>query len=74
MFLEQLTFQVEGMKCEHCAKKVKEALCIIDGIKKVKVNLEKKEVTVFYKKNQLVLVEDLKGAVENLGYEYGGVL
>ena len=74
MFLEQLTFQVEGMKCEHCVKKVKEALCTIDGIKKVKVNLEKKEVTVFYKKNQLVLVEDLKGAVENLGYEYGGVL
>ena len=29
--------RVEGMTCEHCANRVKNAFCDIDGVKKVKV-------------------------------------
>ena len=29
---------IEGMHCEHCAKKVKTVLSSIEGVNKVKVN------------------------------------
>lgn len=37
---------VEGMKCENCAKHVKEALTSVDGITSVDVNLADKYVIV----------------------------
>ncbi|MBU5485210.1 heavy-metal-associated domain-containing protein [Clostridium sp. MSJ-11] len=37
---------VEGMKCENCAKHVKEALTSVDGITSVDVNLVDKYVIV----------------------------
>lgn len=33
--------KIEGMHCEHCAAKVEKALSSLDGVKKVKVKLEK---------------------------------
>lgn len=40
---------IEGMHCEHCAKKVEGALKSITGVNKVKVNLLKKEAIIFSK-------------------------
>lgn len=40
---------IEGMHCEHCAKKVSETLKNIPNINKVKVNLSKKEATIISK-------------------------
>lgn len=37
---------IEGMHCEHCAKKVTETLNSIEGVNKVKVNISKKEATI----------------------------
>lgn len=37
---------IEGMHCEHCAKKVEETFKTIEGVNKVKVNLSKKEATI----------------------------
>ena len=37
---------IEGMHCDHCAQKVTSSLEQIDGIKKVKVHLKKKQATV----------------------------
>lgn len=38
--------KVDGMHCEHCANKVINALENIEGIEKVKVNLNTKEVLI----------------------------
>lgn len=43
------TLTIEGMHCEHCAKKVENTLKNIEGIDKVKVNLSKKEATIYSK-------------------------
>lgn len=43
------TLTIEGMHCEHCAKKVESTLKNINGIDKVKVNLSKKEATIYSK-------------------------
>lgn len=40
------TIIVEGMMCPHCASHVQEALEALDGVKKVKVKLEKKSVEI----------------------------
>lgn len=37
---------IEGMQCEHCAKKVETVLKSINGVEKVKVNLSKKEAII----------------------------
>jgi copper chaperone len=36
-----LTFQVEGMSCNHCKMAVTNALKELDGVEKVEVSLEK---------------------------------
>lgn len=40
---------IEGMHCNHCAKKVETTLKNINGVDKVKVNLSKKEATIISK-------------------------
>lgn len=43
------TISIEGMHCEHCAKKVENTLSSIEGVNKVKVNLSKKEAIIISK-------------------------
>lgn len=56
--------KIEGMKCEHCQKKVQDALTKLN-ISKVLVNLDKKTATV---KTEL---EDsiLRKAIEDNGFK-----
>lgn len=63
---DKKVFQVEGMKCEHCANKVINTLEKIENIKKVKVDLKKGEVTCLYKDS--INEEDVIKAIEDLGY------
>lgn len=58
---------VEGMHCGHCAKKVEDVLKELNGVKNVKVNLEKKEVLVVSK---VELSNDLiTSAIKKTGFE-----
>ena len=43
--------KIEGMMCEHCAKKVVDTISSIDNVSKVKVNLKEKEAIVSYKES-----------------------
>ena len=57
---------IEGMHCQHCAKKVEETLSKIKGVKKVLVDFETGKTKIVSKvelDNSVV-----KTAVENLGY------
>lgn len=40
---------VDGMKCSHCADKVKESLLKINNVNKVKVDLKNKSVKIYSK-------------------------
>lgn len=61
------TIHIEGMSCMHCVKKVEEALKRAKEIKKVEVNLGEKKAIVTMK--QEIANEELKNAVEDLGYK-----
>lgn len=62
-------FKVDGMHCNHCAKKIEEGLLNIN-IDKVKVNLSKGEVTV--KSNEEIDLESVKKVITELGFIYQG--
>lgn len=59
--------KIEGMSCEHCANKVKRSLERIDMVKKVKVDLAKKEATVI--SLEKLDTNILKDKIESLDYK-----
>ena len=59
--------KVEGMMCEHCAGRVREAVEGVGGVRNVDVNLEAGTVTL--EAGMLASDEKLIGAVEKAGYK-----
>lgn len=64
---EKTIIKIEGMKCQHCAAKVINALENIEGVKKVKIDLDKKEAII--KSKEKLDINILKKAVTDLDYE-----
>ena len=58
---------VDGMMCNHCAGKVKDALTAIKGVYSVDVNLKEKTVTIVLE--QTVTDDLLFNAIERAGYK-----
>lgn len=61
--------KIIGMQCEHCRKSVIEALAEIVGVTKVEVNLE--EGTATMEMTREVSNEEIKGVIEEIGFEIG---
>lgn len=59
--------KIEGMHCEHCAKKVENTLEKVAGVSKVTINLKKKEAVVSM--NQPVSNNQIRKEIENLEYQ-----
>ncbi len=57
---------VEGMSCEHCAKRVENAISAVEGVEGCEVKLKKKVAVV--KSSQPVSAEELTKAVTDAGY------
>lgn len=64
--------KVDGMSCKHCASKVENELLKIENIKRVKVNLETKEVTIVSK--DILKIEDIERVIKELDYKFLGVV
>ena len=60
--------KINGMSCEHCANKVKNALMNIDDVKGVKVNLSKKEAII--SSNNKLDKDLIKKLIEDLDYKF----
>ena len=63
---ETLTIHVEGMMCEHCAKRVSEGLKKEKGVTGAVVSLENKSVAVTGKNLDEA---HLKAVINGLGYQ-----
>ena len=68
--LPSMTISIEGMMCEHCEKRVKNALESVDGVSQAVVSHEKSQAVVTLKKP--VATELLKLAVEKEDYQVTG--
>ncbi|NLD27092.1 MAG: heavy-metal-associated domain-containing protein [Acholeplasmataceae bacterium] len=60
---------IDGMACEHCAKRITKALKAVAGVREVYVNLDGKYADVQGEAD----VELLKAAVIDAGYEVGNI-
>jgi copper chaperone CopZ len=63
---EEVTFIV-NMHCSGCKEKIEKYIPMERGVEDIKVDLDKKEVTVIYKPAKTT-VEKLKKSIEELGY------
>ena len=63
---QKATITVTTMRCGHCAKRIEEAL----AAHKIKCNIDlnTKNVTVFYKEEKTSL-DEIKKIITDLGYE-----
>ena len=68
----QKVITVNGMHCEHCQKRVENALSRLHEVKKVEVTLEDKKGRVILKKE--IGDEKIKEAIETLGYSVENII
>lgn len=63
----KIIVNINGMSCNHCSKKVQNALVSIDGVYKVKVDLNKNQAIIF---SQQGITHDLiNKAITDIGYQ-----
>lgn len=67
----KVIIKVDGMHCEHCAKKVSDAIVKIDEKYKVKVDLKCGEVTITSKNT--IDIDNVKENVSQTGFTFVGV-
>ncbi len=65
--MKETKIKVEGMVCEGCENRVKNALRSIDGVEKVEASFQKGEVTIFTQKEISKAV--LEEKIEDIGFE-----
>ncbi|MFB4214085.1 heavy-metal-associated domain-containing protein [Shouchella sp. JSM 1781072] len=66
--MEKAELHVTGMSCGHCVSSIESGLGEKNGIEHVEVNLQKGLVTVTFTQEKWT-VDQLKGVIEDLGYE-----
>jgi len=62
------TLRVEGMSCGHCVETIQKAVGEVPGVRKVDVDLEKKEVSVELEEGKSPLKE-VTEKIREAGYE-----
>ncbi|RMH07892.1 MAG: cadmium-translocating P-type ATPase [Aquificota bacterium] len=68
----KVVLKVSGMTCVNCAKAIELSLRKLKGVEEVKVSFELGRVVVGYKE-ELLSLEQIKEAIESLGYRVEGV-
>jgi copper chaperone len=63
------TIKIKGMSCVHCVAAVSQALGRLEGIKNVKVDLDKGQAT--FETETAPDMDLVKREIENAGYELG---
>lgn len=61
----RMVFKVEGMSCHHCKIRIENSLKSLQNIKKVHIDLQRKEILV----EGNVLPEEVKRAIASAGYD-----
>lgn len=69
---EKVTLKVGGMTCAMCVKAIEDVLSKLDGVSEVNVNLASERAYVTYNP-RMTGIQDMKKAIEDLGYQYLGV-
>lgn len=68
--MAETTYTVTGMTCDHCVRAVTEEIGAIAGVTGVRVDLPAGKVTV--ESTTDLGIDDVRGAIEEAGYELTG--
>ena len=65
--MKNVSLNVNGMMCQGCANRIKNALSTLQSVKKTEVFLDRKQVIV--EADDTLNTTDLKEKIETLGFE-----
>ena len=68
---KKINLKIGEMSCQHCVQKVTDALTELEGVRQVKVNLKRGTATVKYDPES-VQIQEMGGAVNQAGFQFGG--
>lgn len=66
--MEKVTLNVQGMSCGHCVNSIEGSVGELNGVSKVKVNLENGTVDVEFNDKEVTL-EKIKETIDDQGYD-----
>jgi copper chaperone CopZ len=69
--MDQMKIIVKGMTCNHCKSNVEKTIKAMQHVSEATVDLDKSLLVV---NGDNVDLDEVKKRVEDIGYEYGGVL
>ncbi|HTX61876.1 MAG TPA: heavy metal translocating P-type ATPase [Methanobacterium sp.] len=69
---QKVTLKVGGMTCAMCVKAIEDVLSKLDGVSQVNVNLASEKAYVTHNP-KATSIQDMKEAIEDLGYQYLGI-
>ena len=69
--MSEKVLAVPEVHCGHCVSSIEGAVSALQGVKKVNVDLERKDVTVDFDESSVAL-DQIIGAIEEQGYQVGG--
>jgi len=69
---DNMNVKIGGMTCAMCAKTIESKLSQIEGVIDATVNLGSETAYIEYNKD-IVSIEDIKRAIEDLGYQFLGI-
>lgn len=68
VFAGSYTFDVNGMNCDHCAKRLQRELGALDGIESVSVNLKTKQVILDTLEGQNLQEDQVRKTLTDSGF------
>lgn len=68
-FAERAKVSVNGMVCSFCAQGIKKKFSAHPSIAKCEVDLDKKEVSLEFKKEKTISDDEIKNMIKESGYE-----
>lgn len=66
--MENVTLNVKGMSCGHCVKAIEGSVGTLQGVERVKVNLEAGEVAISFNHDK-VTIDKIKETIDDQGYD-----
>lgn len=66
------TFEIKGMTCNSCVKRIENKISKLNGVRKISVDLDKKNAYVEFDESKINILE-IKESVFKLGYKVEGV-
>lgn len=65
--MKEIKLVINGMKCEGCVNRIKNALSKVKGIENIALSLESRNLTFTVKKEKIV--QEIIEKLENLGFQ-----